>query len=56
MFFKSENNLLDYQNNYIVCSSMMSNVGKKLRYLIINLSVLYNYFDGSIKLFLDFSN
>jgi len=35
--------LLDYQNNYVGNSEMMSNVAKNLIILTISLNVLHNY-------------
>ena len=42
--------LLEHQINYVEMWSMMSNVTKSFDILIISLSVLFNYFDGPIKL------
>jgi len=50
--YRFKNNLLNYQNNYIENSSMTSNAVKNFEILIINLTVLYDYF-GPIKLFSD---
>jgi len=44
---------LDYQNNYVENSRMMSNTLNNFDILAIILNVLYNYFDNSIKLFSD---
>jgi len=46
--YRRENN---YQNNYVRNSNMMSNAAKNVDILITSLSILYNYFDRSIKLF-----
>jgi len=43
--------LLNYQDNYIGHSSMMSNATKSC--LATSLSVLHNYFNSQTKLFLD---
>jgi len=43
--------ILDHQNNYVKSFSMMNNTAKKIDILAINLNVLHNYFDSSIKLF-----
>jgi len=45
--------LLNYENNYVEYSSVMSNVAKRYDILIINLSVLHNYFKNLTKLFSD---
>jgi len=45
--------ILDHQNNYVGNSSIMSNTTKNLDILATSLSVLHNYFDSQIKLFLD---
>ena len=42
---------LDYQNNFINISSMMSNAKKKFDILAISFSAFYDYFDNATKLF-----
>ena len=41
--------LLDYQNICVENWSMMSNAAKYFDILVINLSIIYSYFDGPIK-------
>ena len=48
--YRRENN---YQNNYVRNSNMMSNAAKNVDILTTSLSILYNYFDRSIKLLSD---
>jgi len=50
--YRSENNFVEHKNNYIEISSL-SNAVKSFDITAISLSVLYNYFDGSTKLFSD---
>jgi len=38
--------LLNYQNNYVEISNMMSNAAKSFDVLAIGLNVLHNYFDS----------
>jgi len=45
--------LLDYHNNYIGISNIMSNSIKSFDVLTTSLSVLYNYFNDPTKLFSD---
>jgi len=45
--------LLDYQNNYVRRSNIMSNAAKSLDVLATSLSVLHNYFDDSLTIFSD---
>jgi len=45
--------LLDYLNNYVVISSMMSNIVKSFDIRAVSLNVLHNYFSDLTKLFLD---
>jgi len=42
-------NLLNYPNNYVGISSMMSIAAKSFNILAISLIVLHNYFDSSTK-------
>jgi len=49
--YRSENNLLDHQNNFVEILKMMNNTVKNFCSLATNLSVLYNYLDRSTKLF-----
>jgi len=46
---------LNYQNNYVEYSSVMSNVAKKYDILTINLDVLHNYFKKSNKIIFRFA-
>jgi len=45
--------LLDYQNDYVGRSSIMSNAVKSFDILATSLSVIHNYFDGLTKLLSD---
>jgi len=45
--------LLNYQNNYVENSSVMSNAAKNFDILATSLNILYNYFDNPTKLFLN---
>jgi len=45
--------LLGYLNNYVVISSMMSNIVKSFDIRAVSLNVLHNYFSDLTKLFLD---
>jgi len=44
---------LNHQNNNVGHSNIMSNIVKNFDILATSLSILHNYFDGLIKLFLD---
>jgi len=50
--YRSKNNLLNHQNNFVGTLNIISNAAKNVDILATSLSVPHNYFDSSTKLFL----
>jgi len=48
--YRSNNNFVYCQNNYVRRSTVMSNAAKNFDFLTISLNVLHNYFDVQTKL------